>query len=162
MIAQQLSINNFAASSGWLERFKKRYNVSFGERNYGYVDDVEPSRKIQKFISDKLEEDQEQKANTMIWQTPDDLCEFLDETEVADNNLRLLKTEDRSNDFHDIDTALSTMLISCSINFDAIDSPYFKKFVAALNPSYALPSSKKLKDRVISKLESPDVHDEDY
>lgn len=150
MIANQLNIENFTASNGWLERFKKRYNISFGERSCSLQEDREPSQKIQKFIDEKIEDSQ-----PMFWacSQPGEICEYLDETEAPDT-LRLLKTEDQSAEFHDIDTMLSTMLISCSINFETIDSPYFKKFVHALNPKYLLPSSKRLKKKVISKLEN--------
>ena len=149
MIASQLHIENFTASNGWLERFKKRYNISFGERSL--QEDEEPSLKIQKFIDDKIENTQ-----PMFWacSQPGEICEYLDETESLNTDLRLIKTEVQPAEFHDIDTMLSTMLISCSINFEAIDSPYFKKFVNSLNPNYLLPSSKRLKKRVISKLEN--------
>lgn len=158
MIAQQLNIENFAASNGWLERFKKRYNVSFG-----FSDDGEPPRKTQKFIPSKVEADQEPKESTMFWSTckSEEFGEYLDESDVIEEDVRLMKSEG-SSDFHDLDTALSTMLIACSINFEAIDSPHFKNFVTALNPNYSLPTSVKLKERVISKLQGKEVEDGEY
>lgn len=156
-IAQQMGIEGFRASNGWLERFKKRYNVNLGEIRGGYSDDGEPQQKIHKFIADKIEEDQEQKASTMFWST-DEVGEYLDESDMIeeDDVEVVVKTEERLTEFHDIDTALSTMLIGCSLTFEAIDSPHFKNFVAALNPNYTLPTSKTLKERVISKLQLSD------
>lgn len=160
MIAQQLKIDNFKASNGWLERFKKRYNVSFG--GHESQDDEEPTRKIHKL---DVEEVQEQK--TMIWTTSqsDDICEYLDESEIIEEDVALVKTENencRAFEFEYIDTALSTMLIGCSVTFEAIDSPHFKNFVAALNPHYELPTSEKLKEKVISKLQGKENCENDF
>jgi hypothetical protein len=146
-IAHQLNIEDFSASNGWLQRFQNRYSINFNQTsNECYEIDEKPMMKIQKMSSGE-------DWNWADCQTGE-ICEYLDETNVAETE-RAIKIEDRL-DSQQIDTALSTMLISCGVNFDVIDSPFFKRFVATLNPNYQLPSGKNLKQRVISKLEDDD------
>ena len=55
------------------------------------------------------------------------------------------------------DTALVYLIIGCFLSFFIVENKYFKDFIQCLNPSYKVPSRKKLRnlihDLFIEKLE---------
>lgn len=57
-----------------------------------------------------------------------------------------------------LDLELTSMLMSCSIPFEVIDHPNFKKFVKKLQmtPSYQLPRSRDLQQKIITMMANSD------
>lgn len=57
------------------------------------------------------------------------------------------------------ETALSSFLIGCNLTFDIVDSMHFRKFMNTVKPSWNLPTSMQLKNRLLTKLHSMDHHE---
>lgn len=53
----------------------------------------------------------------------------------------------------DLDTALSSFLISCNLTFSMVDNKHFRNFVRTLNNGYRIPTSMKLKSDTIAKIQ---------
>ena len=53
----------------------------------------------------------------------------------------------------ELDTALSSFLISCNLTFSMVDNKHFRNFVRTLNNGYRLPTSMKLKSDTIDKIQ---------
>lgn len=150
----------------------------------GSVTGSSPSKDIQKLIQSKIELDESDREeviehtvehNTVLWTESDQIETYVDESvpieKVNQTALEIIngdiqrhvqqrkstsskKRRRSSIDSSSIDVSLSSFLIGCSINFEAIDSPYFKKFMEKVNPNYTVPSSNQLKSSVLLQLET--------
>lgn len=132
------------------------------------------STEIQKLIQTKIDADDTEQdgqvINTVVWEANgDNMTDYVDESvplESVQQNVTMqiinddIKRHRKSSsskprlNFPAIDAQLSSFLIGCNLTFDVVDSPHFKKFVAALNSDYPIPSCVQLKARVISQLQA--------
>lgn len=140
-----------------------------------------PSRDIQKLIQSKIELDESEHedaaasvTNTVLWTPQGEQIEAYvhDESvqvekvnhtamEIINGDIQRhrkstssRKKRRSSTESSSIDTSLSSFLIGCNLTFDIVDSPYFKKFMNKVNPSYNVPSSNQLKSNIIQQLET--------
>ena len=64
-----------------------------------------------------------------------------------------LSTKVKVDTQRELDTALSSFLISCNMSFSMVDNKHFRNFVRTLNSEYKLPTSSKLKSETIVKIQ---------
>lgn len=64
-----------------------------------------------------------------------------------------LSTKVKVDTQRELDTALSSFLISCNMSFSMVDNKHFRNFVRTLNSRYKLPTSSKLKSDTIYKIQ---------
>lgn len=130
-----------------------------------------PSSEIQKLIQSKIEideveqQDPDEVREEILWSSQN-VDDFIDESipvekvkqtamEIIDSDIRRHRKNSKSKvrtSIKSLDASLSSFLIGCSLPFDIVDSPHFKKFANQLNSEYAVPSSSQLKARVIQQL----------
>lgn len=64
------------------------------------------------------------------------------------------KYEEKSDETRneDITEALAAMVFGCNLKFNLVDSPFFKRFVHCLNPTYKTPGADKLKNTILDRF----------
>lgn len=92
-----------------------------------------------------------------IWLKPSENSDFNEESDSNSNSsveapLRPSTSKKMRRETENLDIELVSMLLSSSTPFELIDNPSFKKFVKKLNPSYQLPRSKDLKEKIIHSM----------
>lgn len=131
-----------------------------------------PSKAIKEFIQTKVDPEDsepEQQSEAVLWTSGDNVNDFVDESlpvekvnrtalEIINDDIKrhrkIQKPSSSRACSQSIDAALSSFLIDCNLTFDIVDSVHFKNFAQKLNPSYTVPTSSQLKQRVISQLQS--------
>lgn len=68
----------------------------------------------------------------------------------------------KSIDVEAIDGALATFFFGCNVAFNVVDSDLFKQFVNCLNPSYKVPSRKRLASTLLDKVHAQIVEQQKY
>ncbi|CAO1376744.1 unnamed protein product [Diamesa serratosioi] len=64
------------------------------------------------------------------------------------------------NSQRNLDTALSSFLISCNQSFSMVDNKHFRNFVRTLNSGYRIPTSMELKSDTIAKIQKSTENNE--
>jgi hypothetical protein len=127
---------------------------------------------VQSKIENESDRAEEPAAGTIVWSEADQFTTYVEESvpvekvdqtaiEIINSDIQRhrkstssKKRRRSSTDSNSIDVSLSSFLISSSISFDVVDSPFFKKFMNKVNPNYIVPSSSQIKSLVLSQLES--------
>lgn len=108
-------------------------------------------------VNIKTEETEDLGLVNEIWLKNDDQSDYQGESDSNSNSsveapLRPSASKKAKRDSENLDLELVSMLLSSSTPFELIDNPAFKKFVKKLNPSYQLPRSKDLKEKIIHTM----------
>ncbi|XP_015120960.1 uncharacterized protein LOC107043818 [Diachasma alloeum] len=61
-----------------------------------------------------------------------------------------------------VDLALAEFFFGCNVPFNVVESDLFKRFVNSLNPSYRVPSRKKLATKLLNKVHTQVIEKQKY